>query len=229
MTSKPLKKPLRVRRTNAERSATTCGKLIDAAIDILYRSGHAAATTIEVAKRARVSRGAMLHQFPTRVDLLLAVARHIIEQQKRHRRERLGGEPGLKRFRAAAEVSWEVHSQPGAIALLEIMMASRNDRDLRKGLAPFVEDWMDMRRGAATRMAEDLNLPESPEFEKLVVFQQAVLRGLAIELVFLNNGTTIDDARQLLEEYDTIFAERIAREARNAQSRTPTLLRSVSG
>jgi len=226
MTHKHTKKAVHVRRTNAERSATTRGKLIDAAIDILYRSGHAAATTIEVAKRARVSRGAMLHQFPTRVDMLLAVARHIIEEQKRHRRERLGGEPGLKRFHAAADVSWEVHSHPGAIALLEILMASRNDRDLRKGLAPFVADWMEMRHAAAVRMAEDLNVSETPVFETLVAFQQAVLRGLAIELMFLNNPQTIDQARRLLAEYTEFFAERTMRETRNTQSRSP-LLRSV--
>jgi AcrR family transcriptional regulator len=226
MTSKSTKQTPRVRRTNAERSATTRGKLIEAAIDILYSRGYSATTTIEVAKQARVSRGAMLHQFPTRVSMLLAVAQHIVDQQRRHRRERLGGQAGPKRFYAAAEVSWEVHSQPGAIALLEIILASRSDGDLRKGLAPFVKSWMDMRRSAATRMAADLGVPDAESFATLVAFQQAVLRGLAIEVMFLHNTAQIDAARKMLAEYNELFSERLLREARSAQA-APTLLRSV--
>ncbi|HYM36585.1 MAG TPA: TetR/AcrR family transcriptional regulator [Steroidobacteraceae bacterium] len=227
MTNKSTKQTPRVRRTNAERSATTRGKLIEAAIDILYRRGYSAATTIEVAKQARVSRGAMLHQFPARVNMLLAVAQHIVEQQRKHRRDRLGGETGPKRFYAAAEVSWEVHSQPGAIALLEIILASRSDGDLRKGLAPFVKSWMDMRTNAATRMAADLGVPETQSFATLVAFQQAALRGLAIEAMFLHNTAQIDAARKMLTEYNALFAERLLRETRDTQTRAPTLLRSV--
>ena len=51
----------RPRRTNEQRSTETRGKLIKTAIDLLYRSGYSATTTVMVAKRAKVSRGAMLH------------------------------------------------------------------------------------------------------------------------------------------------------------------------
>src|SRR5262245_17466263 len=101
----------RQRRTNAERSATTVSKLIQAAIDSLYEEGYSATTTISVAKRARVSRGAMLHQFPTRVAMLLAVAKHIVEEHSRLRREQLDAYQGMARFYAAADVSWAVHSR----------------------------------------------------------------------------------------------------------------------
>ena len=143
----------RPRRTNAERSATTREKLIQATIDSLYEEGYSATTTVSVAARARVSRGAMLHQFPTRVAMLLAVAEFIVVDHARLRRERLAEYEGLKRFYAAADVSWSVHSRPSAIALLEIMMATRSDKDLRKGFTPFLKQWADMRRAAATNMS----------------------------------------------------------------------------
>lgn len=215
MANKTTKKAPRARRTNAERSATTRNKLIQAAINILYRSGYSATTTIEVAKQARVSRGAMLHQFPTRVDMLLAVARHIVDRNAKLRAERLGGEAGVKRFFAAADVSWEVHSHPGAIALLEIMMATRSDRDLRRGFAQFSKTWMDVRKKAAMRMATDLGVDDTDDLETLITLRQACLRGLSIELIFLEDRNDVEKARQLLATYDRFFADQlVARQRR---------------
>ena len=94
-----------VRRTNAERSAHTRRVIMDAAIDLLFTRGHTATTTIAVAARAKVSRGAMLHHFPTRVDMLIAIAEYIVtlqREQRRARAEDLG--PGLKRYYARADI-----------------------------------------------------------------------------------------------------------------------------
>ena len=214
MANKPAKKAPRVRRTNAERSATTRTKLIEAAIETLYRSGYSATTTIEVAKRARVSRGAMLHQFPARVDLLLAVAQHIIDANARYRREQLGAESGLKRFYAAADINWAVHSQPSAIALLEILMATRSDKDLRKGFENFRKVWIEARGNAATRMAADLGVGNVDEIETLITLHQASMRGLAIELMFVRESEGIDKARRLLADYDRLFAEKLVAAAK---------------
>jgi len=218
MSSKATKKATYERRTNAERSATTRKKLIDAAIDILYKSGYPAATTIEVAKRARVSRGAMLHQFPTRVDLLLAVAQHIIEANGRYRREQLGTESGLKRFYSAADISWAVHSQPSSIALLEIIMATRSDRDLRKGFEPFAKGWVEVRRRAAERMAADLGVSDVAQLDTLITLHQASLRGLALELMFVQDPEGIERARQMLANHDRMIADRLVANAKTSPS-----------
>src|SRR5580700_1234202 len=120
--NQPHKPARRPRRSNEQRSAETRGRLIEAAIDVLYRLGHSAATTIIIAKRARVSRGAMLHQFRTRDQLLVAVARHILSEQRRMRIEQLQGkEAGLPRFYAAADVAWAVQRHAISIALLELL------------------------------------------------------------------------------------------------------------
>jgi AcrR family transcriptional regulator len=198
------------RRTNVERSATTRGKLIAAAIDLLYREGYSATTTISVAAKARVSRGAMLHQFPTRVDLLLAVAEHISAEQSRYRREHLAADrfnSPLERFIAAARVSWEVHSQPSSIALLDIIMATRSDRDLRKGFAPFVKTWSEKRRAAAANMANDLGIADVAKVDAMIGLHQASLRGLAIELMFVQDSDHIERQRNLLAAYDLGYVE----------------------
>jgi AcrR family transcriptional regulator len=210
------KAPSKARRTNVERSATTRGKLIAAAIDLLYREGFSATTTISVAAKARVSRGAMLHQFPTRVGLLLAVAEHITAEQSRHRRERLAADKfntPMERFIAAAEVSWEVHSQPSSIALLEIIMATRSNRDLRKGFGPFVKSWAEKRRVAAVNMAADLGIADAEKIDVMIGLHQASLRGMAIELMFVQDSAHIESQRQLLADYDRHYVESLISEA----------------
>ena len=72
----PLAKP--PRRTQAERSATTRARILKAAVNCLYRNGYGATTTVSVAASAKVSRGAMLHHFPSKADLMLATLTHVL-------------------------------------------------------------------------------------------------------------------------------------------------------
>jgi AcrR family transcriptional regulator len=202
--------PKRARRTNAERSAGTRGAIIHAAIEILFTRGHRATTTIEVAARAKVSRGAMLHHFPTRVALLIATAEHIVMQQREQRRLR-GQEigPGLARFYAGADVNWEVQKQPGTIALLEIMMATRSDPELRKAFGPFIQQMSAMRGSAAKFVAGDLGVTDEATISTMLYLHQATLRGLAIELLCTQDEQRVEQARRLFPHYSHAFAEEL--------------------
>src|SRR5437016_12734331 len=64
------------RGPNAERRAATRAKIMEAAVRCLAEFGYAATSTPLVARLAKVSRGSLLHQFPTKVDLILAVAEY---------------------------------------------------------------------------------------------------------------------------------------------------------
>ncbi len=61
------------RRTQAERRASTRGALIAAARALFAERGYAAAGREEIVERAGVTRGAMHHHFPSKVDLFQAV------------------------------------------------------------------------------------------------------------------------------------------------------------
>jgi AcrR family transcriptional regulator len=200
------------RRSNEQRTAEMRGRLIDAAIDTLYQSGYSATTTIEVAKRARVSRGAMLHHFPTRADLLLAAAQFIADSDRRFRQERLfAGDiaPGLERFYAAGEVSWELHRRPSTIALLEIMMATRSDPSLGKAFAPFLAQRMQAARNSAAKMAADLGVKDIAQIANMIRLHQASMRGLAIELMFSHDAQEVENARLLQAHFDRSFVEKL--------------------
>lgn len=199
-----------VRRTNAERSADTRSKLIQAAIDILFAKGYAATTTIEVTKRAKASRGAMLHHFPTRVDLLIATAEYILSSQRDYRRETLSAyAEGWSRFAAAAEVAWELQQQPATVALLEIMLGSRSDRELRKRVAPLMREIAAMRAESAADLAQSLGIDATQALDDLILIHGASLRGLTINLMFAQEPAQVEAARKLLTHYEHTYARRL--------------------
>jgi AcrR family transcriptional regulator len=209
--SKPgTKRPPQTRRTNVERTSEMRLRLIRATIDILFENSYAAATTIEVAKRAKVSRGAMLHHFPSRIDLLLATANHIVIEQRQYRIDKLTTVAnGWQRFVAAADVSWEVQKQPATIALLEIMLAARSDRELRTGIAPLLREMSVMRAESAARLAATLGVTDVRALDNLILVHLAALRGLAISLMFTQNPAEVEQARVLLTQYERALAQEL--------------------
>jgi AcrR family transcriptional regulator len=197
---------LKQRRTNPERSATARRKLIAAALKTLYEQGYGATTAELVARRAKVSRGAMLHHFRTRVDLMASVAEHVVGEQVRLRRDRLQSvEPGPKRFFAASEVSWEIQKQPATIAVMEILLASRSDRALRLRLAPLAKLFVQLRTDAAVHMMRNLGVYQMDLMVDLQRIHLATLRGLALERLFSRQPIEVERARQLLTQYEQGF------------------------
>jgi AcrR family transcriptional regulator len=67
------------RRTQAERSETTRKQLLEAAAKLIRQNGFGGLRTIEVANLAGVSRGALLHHFPSKHALVVAVLNYVNE------------------------------------------------------------------------------------------------------------------------------------------------------
>ncbi len=129
--------PLKPRRTQAERSDETRARVLEAAIRCLHQQGYPATTTLLVAQEAGVSRGAMLHQFPTKVDLMLFVVRAVYDREVAEYVERMRGVRGMRaKLLALPEIAWEVLSRPSGVAVLEILQGSRSDRELAERLLP---------------------------------------------------------------------------------------------
>lgn len=63
------------------KSENTRAAILDAAVECFYELGYANTTTENIARRAGVSRGAMLHHFPTRFELIKAAVEHLNEQR----------------------------------------------------------------------------------------------------------------------------------------------------
>jgi AcrR family transcriptional regulator len=79
-----------VKRTQAERSATTRAALVGAARRLWAERGYAAVGTPEIATAAGVTRGALYHQFADKAALFLAVVEDVETDVTRRIAERVG-------------------------------------------------------------------------------------------------------------------------------------------
>ena len=195
----------------AERSAATRAKLIHATIATLNALGYTATTTIEVVRRARVSRGAMLHHFSTRADLLLATAEHILREQEIERRETLRtvdrGEP---RFHAITDAMWNTMQQPEGVALTEIMLGGRSDPEIYGPFAALMREFNRKLLDGPNTIAEDHGYADSRLVRAMARLHVAAMRGLVIDKLYWDeDDTSIDDAFELLVWYKGLLMQRL--------------------
>jgi AcrR family transcriptional regulator len=181
---------VRPRRTQAERSARTRERLLEATLACLVERGWAGTTTTLVAERAGVSRGAELHHFPTRGELLAAALSHLAERRIEEYRRAIAALPaGVDPIAKGVELLWATFSDPTAYALLELVVAARTDRELRASLAP-VAHALDARLDAFEREILPAGLSRSPRLRTLRQAAFLLVQGLALHSI------VHDDARE---------------------------------
>jgi AcrR family transcriptional regulator len=125
------------RRTQEERSAATQARLLDAAVECLVELGYGATTTTVVAERAGVSRGAQLHHFATRAELVGAAVQHVFAGLTEDYRDGFARVATSRdRVRGAIDLLWSIYLQPRHLAALDLYLAARTDVELRAVLTP---------------------------------------------------------------------------------------------
>src|SRR6476661_4460498 len=90
----------RAPRTQQQRRDETRRALLDAAVESLIDVGCARTTTLEVQRRANVSRGALLHHFPSKAELMVAAVDHLAEMRARELKQLAGQLPNESDGRA---------------------------------------------------------------------------------------------------------------------------------
>lgn len=128
----------RPRRTQAQRREGTRRCLLDATLDCLVEYGWSGATTTVIADSAGVSRGAQLHHFPTRADLVAAAIEHLFDRMRREYREAFSRADGTDAA-AAVDLLWSMFERPHFAAVLELYVAARTDAELRRKLVPVAQ------------------------------------------------------------------------------------------
>ena len=167
----------RRRRTQVERTLETRQKLLDATIDCLYELGYANTTTTEIAKRAKLSRGAQLHHFPTKIELVTTAVGHIFDRRDREFRAAFADVPRADRARATIDLLWHMISGRVFYAWLEILVAARTDKTLRAAVKRTTEKFRD----TVQRTFRELFPPTLPDAAPAFTF--ALLEGLALERI----------------------------------------------
>jgi AcrR family transcriptional regulator len=118
----------RVRRTQAERSAAMRTRLLDATIECLVTYGYAGTTTPRVAELAGVTRGAQIHHFRSKEDLVVAAIEHLAQQRTQAAIREFGRvEASSDPVSTVLDFLWEAHQGPLFVATVELWVAARTD------------------------------------------------------------------------------------------------------
>jgi AcrR family transcriptional regulator len=172
----------------ADRSAATRARLLDAAVECLVELGWAGTTTTVVAGRAGVSRGAQLHHYPTRADLVLAAVDHLgTRRAEEVRREAAALPAGRNRTYRVLELLADFSTGPLYVAALEVWVAARTDDVLRAALVP-----LEARLGRELHRVtvELLGADESrPRVRETVQATLDLVRGLGVANLLTDDST----------------------------------------
>jgi AcrR family transcriptional regulator len=121
----------------ARKSASTRLQFVEATLRCFGKLGYFHTTTPAIAEEAGLSRGAMLHHFPSRMDLVRAAVEHLHAKRLKAFRaavERLP--PGGNRAHGALQAHWEQLNHPLYAVFIELYVAARTDPELADILAP---------------------------------------------------------------------------------------------
>ncbi|MDE2361185.1 MAG: TetR family transcriptional regulator [Hyphomicrobiales bacterium] len=213
----PLKTP---RRTQAERSETTRKKLIEAALVLLRERGYGGLRTNEVSDLAGVSRGAQLHHFPTKHELILATFgylndRMLAESRRRAAAAHRSADPIGDAIADAKEFFFSDYF----FVSLAITMGDARDEDLMRHTVPMAREarfaaeklWIEalVARGIPRKLASDL-----------LALTLSIVRGLAVRRFIDNDPKKFDDLLRRWRSMAALFLEHELRQPSKSTARS---------
>jgi len=216
--------PTRAPRTQQQRREETRRALLDAAVQSLIEVGFARTTTLEVQRRADVSRGALLHHFPSKAELLVAAVDHLAEMRAREmkafasqlpperpergdrgdREAAAHGEPAPgddPRTGAVLDLLWQCFSGTFFKVSMELRTAARTDPDLRRVLTVAERSLRD-RIVAQSRTLFGRAVAEHPGLERALDLTLQLMIGAAMTAVLHGPSSQLDD---LIADWKGLF------------------------
>jgi AcrR family transcriptional regulator len=169
--------------------------LLDASVESLIDVGFARTTTLEVQRRAGVSRGALLHHFPSKALLLTAAIDHLAEMRGRELKARATSLPsGGERLDAVLDLIWECFGGALFQVAVELRAAARNDAELRVVLTA-AERILRDRIVQQARALFGAALGDQPGFEHAIDMTLQFMIGLAMTaMLHVGAADGLDDA-----------------------------------
>ena len=173
------------------KSAQTRVAIMEAAIDCLEKYGYARTTTQLIAETAGISRGAMLHHYATKQELIASVIDYAFYKRLEGftaRIEALTEEQRVKEH-AGIELYWQSLLTRDFAATLQLSVAARTDEELREILLP--------KHRRYDRIEREMVLKVFPEWQdKPALFELAMDYCIAAMEGLVLNRDVWDDRRR---------------------------------
>jgi len=176
-----------------EKSEAMRLRVCEAAVEQLAQGGFHDASIVKVARRAGVSQGALQHHYPTKDDLIGALADYLLIRSVRwFARARLDIAASPDAFAEIVRRSWrEQFKSADFAALLEILVACRTDEGLRARITPALHRWRD---AIDAELAELLpaTTRSAAELDAILSISRAMMTGLLIHDDLIKDDAHID-------------------------------------
>lgn len=180
------------------RREITRTKVFEAAITCLHERGYAGASTLAVAKRAGISRGALMKQFATKADLYAQLLEWLLDALREETLGYVRGFPtGLPRVMAWLDFTWELYKQPRAFAALEVMLGSRADPELAEQLDKVGRSRQQIEKQLLKLEFDAMNVDDHHTAGVAFLQMFATIRGLAVERLINKRSSSLDTAFQM--------------------------------
>ncbi|AWB22422.1 TetR/AcrR family transcriptional regulator [Methylobacterium currus] len=209
-------------RPQQARSLATRERLVRATIDEIHAVGYHAATTHRIAERAQVSRGALLHHFPSRSDLVRAALETLLDDGTAEIRAvsqdvRTGALP-LADF---VDFLWPLFSGRFFQVSMELITESRTDAALRESLIPVVQRF---HAALDAIWVEFCDAEARPPREARIILNLTVnlLRGMGVQTVLRPDPEYF---RDLIEAWKAVLPQLISGPAGDAAFAGPRFSR----
>jgi len=124
-------------RTQAERRHDTLLKLHEATVTCIVSQGFSRLTTIEIARTAGVSQGALFRYYPTKTAAVVGATRHLFDNVM-HDFEQLMGEGSKPNLSRLADDLWRWFASPNFVAISRLLAESSADAELKAAIQPIV-------------------------------------------------------------------------------------------
>lgn len=179
----------------AQKSALTRTQITEAAIRCFVDYGYSQTTTTLIAEKAGLSRGAMLHHFPSKLAVVSAAVEYLHAKRLRAFRKAVN-KPSVSgdHLRQSLDAYWAHVHHPMFVAFFELAVAARTDKELAAILRPaqeaFEREWYE----AAVEVFPEWK-GRGVKFDIALDLVHYVLEGMAIS--FVNHKESERDKRVL--------------------------------
>ncbi|MBX3412012.1 MAG: TetR/AcrR family transcriptional regulator [Pirellulales bacterium] len=194
------------RQTQEERREATRLRLIDATLHCLEQYGYAETTVSRIVAEARVSRGALLHHYASKNELILDAARTLLGRVFERLHMLLGADAPRWQPEELVERIWQEFFMSGThVVYVEFLVASRRDKSLGtllQSLAPTLEEYL------RVTFAQHFVSAPNAEFAPHDIFLMTrwLLRGMAIDVHLLTDPQRV---RHFLALWSRLFADQL--------------------
>jgi AcrR family transcriptional regulator len=206
----------KVARTQEERTSATRARLIEATLDLLLSKGYPAATTVDIAARAGLTRGALAHHFASKDELVVEAVDHMLNRTIAEIRvyASLVGRGSLS-IADFVDRMWIIFSGPFFMVTLEHITASRHNDFLKSRL---VERTREFHKSLDAIWRQFFSETQIGTLEVETTFNATLclLRGMGVQTVLRNDPVYY---RRLLQFWKSMLTEQIA--ASNGAARQP--------